>query len=912
MSCTSPFRRFPGPSLKSKLILAAILLAAAVPGADWRASFADPPQAYDMGVYWWWFGPAVTKAEVTRELEVMRAARIGSVLIFPIYPISLDDASKGIRNLNYLSPEFLDVLGHAAREAKRLGITVDVLMGTGWPFGGPSITPEMGSKKLRVELGAATAAPGERIEAAWIVKGDGKKVDLAGAVEVTAEVRTGTPVRVPQGHVLMSFLMSPTKMQVKRPALGAEGPVMDHLDPAALKAYLDAVGEKLIAAAPRGAIRTLHSDSMEVFGTEWTPGFLDEFRRRRGYDLSPYLPALVADAGPATEDVRFDFWRTLSELAMDNYVRPLQAWCHARGVGLQAESYGSPPVDMSSFAAVDSVMGESYDWKMFVASRWASSAAHQYSKRFTSAEAYTWLRFPRYVSTLEDIKLGSDLHFACGVNKIIAHGYAYSPPAAGVPGWGYYASIMMNDTSTWWPYFRHLSDYVRRTSYALTLGKPAVDVGILLPEDDVMAAQAPGRGLNLYMATKGWLGRTRVPEFSLPAAFAAETPLLKTLLASGFTFDGFDRSLLQPALRTDRGRLEVGDVAYRIAILPSLKGISIEILERLRDFCRSGGTLIATRRLPEAAYGVQNRDVRYARARKLIEEMFGSGPADQPRRRAYGKGTAIYVPDETEQFAAALGTLHPEIRFEKPDPELVYLHRAEGARHLYFLANTAANSKRVKAAFRDGRGTAQIWNAMDGTVHGASSGAELTIDLEPHASTIVYFDPAAKTVAPKPVLRVAAERTIGGAWSLEAAGHRFTLDSLRSWTELAECKYFSGRGAYSVSAEVPANWLGAGKSVWLDLGQVREAADVRVNGQAAGVAWMTPYKLDITRHMKAGENRIEVGVTNLLINRILGEPTPDFKGLEPLRFPKPSEKHLVKEPLPSGLLGPVRLLSLTE
>lgn len=893
-------------------LLALLLLVPAVFGADWGASFADPPRSYDMGVYWWWFGPAVTKPEVTRELEVMRAAHISNVLIFPIYPISLDDPSKGIRNLKYLSPEFLDVLGHAAREAKRLGITVDLLMGTGWPFGGPSITLETSAKKLRVELGAAAAGPGERLESAWIVKGDGKKVDLAGAFDVTPQVRNGTPVGVPEGHVLMSFLMSPTKMQVKRPALGAEGLVMDHLDPVALRTYLANVGEKLLSAAPRGAIRTLHSDSMEVFGTEWTPTFLDEFQRRRGYDLRPYLPALAADAGPVTGDVRFDFWRTLGELAMDNYVRPLEAWCHARGVGLQAESYGTPPVDMSSFARVDSVMGESYDWKMFVASRWASSAAHQYSRRVTSAEAYTWLRFPRYVSTLEDIKLGSDLHFACGVNKIIAHGYAYSPPEAGIPGWGYYASIMMNDNNTWWPYFRHLSDYVRRSSYALTLGKPAVDAGILLPEDDVMAAQAPGRGLNLYMTTKGWLGRTRVPEFSLPAAFDAETPLLKTLLASGFTFDGFDRSILQPTLRTGRGRLEVGDVAYRIAILPSLKGVSIEILERLRDFCRAGGTLIATRRLPEAAYGVQDRDARGARVVKLIGEIFGTGPADRTRRRAYGKGTAIYVPDETEQFAAALATLNPEIRFAAPDAELVYLHRSEGARHLYFLANTTAATKRIKAAFRDARGPAQIWNAMDGTIHGAAAGNELVIDLGPHASTIVYFDPAARPLAPAPARRLAAERPVTGTWTLEAAGHRFTLDALRSWTELDGCKYFSGRGVYSISAEVPANWLGQGKSVWLDLGQVREAADISINGRAAGAAWMTPYKLDITRYVKPGVNRIEAGVANLLINRILGEPTPDYKGLEPLRFPRPGEKERVKEPLPSGLLGPVRLLSLVE
>ena len=893
-------------------LVAVLLLAQAGWGADWGASFADPTRAYDMGVYWWWFGPAVTKAEVTRELEVMRDAHISSVLIFPIYPISVDDPSKGIRNLKYLSPEFLDVLGHAAREAHRMGITVDLLMGTGWPFGGPSITLETSAKRLRVELGTARAGPGERLEAAWIVKGDGKQVDLAGAADVTAQVRSGTPVRIPEGHVLMSFLMTPTRMQVKRPALGAEGLVMDHLDPNALKTYLAAVGEKLVSAAPRGMIRTLHSDSMEVFGTEWTPTFLDEFQRRRGYDLRPYLPALAADAGPITEDVRFDFWRTLGELATDNYLRPLQAWCHAHGVGLQAESYGSPPVDMSSFGAVDSVMGESYDWKMFVASRWASSAAHQYSKRFTSAEAYTWLRFPRYVSTLEDIKLGSDLHFACGVNKIVAHGYAYSPPQVGVPGWGYYASIMMNDNNTWWPYFRHLSDYVRRTSYALTLGKPAVDVGILLPEDDVMAAQAPGRGLNLYMTTKGWLGRTKVPEFSLPAAFSAETPLLRTLIGSGFTFDGFDRSILQPSLRTDRGRLEVGDVAYRIAILPSLKGVSIEILEHLRDFCRAGGTLIATRRLPEAAYGVQDRAAHYSRVASLIAEIFGTGPADQPRRRAYGKGLAIYVPDETEQFAAALATLDPEIRFDKPDADLVYLHRAEGGRHLYFLANTASAAKRFRAAFRDARGTAQTWNAMDGSRHGAAGGNELTIDLGPHASTLVYFDPAAKLLSSAPMPRVAAELPVTGKWSLDAAGRRFTLDALRSWTELDGCRYFSGRGVYSVVVEVPAGWFGKGKSVWLDLGQVREAADVRVNGQSAGAAWMTPYRIDITRYVKPGTNRIEAGVANLLINRILGEPTPDYRGLEPLRFPKPGEKDRVKEPLPSGLLGPVRLLSLVE
>ena len=351
----------------------------------WEQKFADPPAEYRIGVYWWWFGPAVTKAEVARELEVMRGAGIGYVLIFPIYPISPDDPAKGIRNLRYLSPEFLDVVGFTTGKAKELGIAIDMLMGTGWPYGGPAITPELSAQRVRVEIipvnqsGLAKPQqlrPQEKLEAAWLVKNDEKHINIAEALDMTEGVKISAVVNAPPefgGGTLMVFIQSPTRMKVKRAALGGEGLVLDHLNRKAVRTYLDSVAAKLLPSI-RGKARALHSDSLEVHGEEWTPGFLDEFSKRRGYDLKPYLPALVSDIGPLTADVRHDYWRTVSDLAFDHYLHVLQEWCHDNGVGFQSESYGTPPVDLASYSDVDYPMGEGYNWKVFTPSRWASAS----------------------------------------------------------------------------------------------------------------------------------------------------------------------------------------------------------------------------------------------------------------------------------------------------------------------------------------------------------------------------------------------------------------------------------------------------------------------------------------------------------------------------------------------------------
>lgn len=811
-----------------------------------------------MGVHWWWFGPAVTKPEVERELNVMHRAGIANVLIYPVYPMSADDPARGIRNLRYLSPEFLDVVAHAIRHARSLGMTADMILGTGWPYGGPLVTPELAARKL---------------------------------------------------------LNLPTGMRVKRPSLGGEGLVLDHFNPTAIGKFLDEVGGKLLSAAQPAGLRAVHLDSLEVYGGDWTPDFPAAFSERRGYDIMPRISALKAGSpDEQAPDVRFDFWHTLSELGHERFIRPLHEWCRRNGVALQAESYGTPPVDMASYADVDDPAGESYDWKTFVASRWASSAAHQFGKRVTAAEAYTWLRYPRWVATLEDLKLGSDLHFLCGINRIVAHGYPYSPPAAGIPGWAYYASVELNDNNTWWPYFPLLSAYVRRVSYALQLGRPNVDVALYLPEEDVMAGRSPGgESLNLYMETKWHLsGGKAQPEFGLPEADASESPVIKTLLSSGFTFDGFDHSLIAAGVKTNAGRLAVGDVAYRIAVLPNLKGASVALLEVLRDFCHAGGTVIATRRLPDRAYGVMNHEADSARVRAIVEEMFGDGTVGHTRRKTFGRGVAIYVPDESAEFARVLASLEPEVEFGGPDADLAVVHRHDADRHVYFIVNTSTRKKTITATFRDGTGAPVLWDAMTGDVFPAphyrqtAHGAEIPLTLEGYGSVLVVFGDSAEAALQarkEHHLREADATPVSGPWSLEIDGKTTHLDHPGSWAEFPNYRYFSGTGSYRSKFRATGS-----TGLLLDLGEVREIADVEINGKPAGVVWKRTYTLDVSASVKPGENTLVVRVTNLLINRVLGQADPDYSALIPLRFPLPEEKKRIARPLPSGLLGPVKLI----
>jgi hypothetical protein len=294
------------------LILALLALSTAAFAADptaaeLRRAFENPPDDARIMMRWWWFGPSVNKPELEREMRAMKAGGIGGFEVQPVYPLALDDPEKGFRNYPYLSTEFLDNLRFTSDKARELGLRMDLTLGSGWPFGGPHIAPAEAAGKLRcdripVAAGAARVSlpdlvAGEKLIAAFLARGDDKQFSPEGIVRLAVMPKGGMlplpPINGP--HVVLFFISSRTGQMVKRAAFGAEGFVLDHMDRQALETHLKTVGEPMLKAIGATPPYAIFSDSLEVYNSDWTPGLLAEFQKRRGYDLLPSLPALVGD-----------------------------------------------------------------------------------------------------------------------------------------------------------------------------------------------------------------------------------------------------------------------------------------------------------------------------------------------------------------------------------------------------------------------------------------------------------------------------------------------------------------------------------------------------------------------------------------------------------------------------------------
>jgi hypothetical protein len=338
-----------------------ILSAAAAPPADLAAlkqAFQHPPDDARIMMRWWWFGSAVEKPELEREMRTMKEGGIGGFEVQPVYPLTLDDPQAGLKNLPYLSPEFLDALTFTGQKARELGMRMDLTLCSGWPYGGPHVPISQAAGRLRVdrvpvaanavEVKAPRIGEGEKLFALFIGSGQ----DFRPVADIS-----GDPIHIPAGpggRTALFFISSRTRMMVKRAAAGAEGFVLDHYDRSAIDAHLNIVGEKLLGALAKTPPYAVFSDSLEVERSDWTPNFLAEFQKRRGYDLTPYLPAIAGiDIGPKGADVRHDWGLTLTELANENYLTPIREWAWRHGTLFRSQTYGTPPVSLSSNALAD-------------------------------------------------------------------------------------------------------------------------------------------------------------------------------------------------------------------------------------------------------------------------------------------------------------------------------------------------------------------------------------------------------------------------------------------------------------------------------------------------------------------------------------------------------------------------------
>ncbi|HEY2963833.1 MAG TPA: glycosyl hydrolase, partial [Pyrinomonadaceae bacterium] len=364
--------------IAASVVLACLALveAAQPTGLDQlRRGFERPPDDARIMMRWWWFGPAVTKPELEREMRMMKEGGIGGFEVQPVYPLALDDSATGIKNLPFLSDEFIEALRFTNEKARELGLRMDLTLGSGWPYGGPQVPIGNAASMLRVErvkvdgsshrVKVPNITDGEKLLACFLGRGQGASLVGESMREMT-DITDGM-VQLPENlqgpHEVMFFNSSRTGMQVKRPAVGAEGFVLNHYDRASTDNYLRSVGDRLMQAFGAGPPHAIFCDSLEVYNSDWTPDFLEEFRKRRGYDLKPYLPALVVDIGPKTAAIRHDWGQTLTELFNERFLVPMREWAQRNHALFRIQCYGIPPATLSSNAVADLPEGEGPQWK---------------------------------------------------------------------------------------------------------------------------------------------------------------------------------------------------------------------------------------------------------------------------------------------------------------------------------------------------------------------------------------------------------------------------------------------------------------------------------------------------------------------------------------------------------------------
>lgn len=814
--------------------------------------------------YWWWMGNAVNEADITQQLEQFAKAGLGGVHITPIYGV------KGYENqfIPYLSDRWLAVFAHTVREADRLGMGVDLTTGTGWPFGGPGVGPSIAAKQWKVD----------------------------------------------QGKLIPAL----TGQQVKRPAPGGQGPVLDYFSQSAVRQYLQRF-DSTLARLPEKP-RAVYNDSYEVYGANWTSDFLTEFKKRRGYDLTDQLPAFLdTTAAETTVLVHQDYHQTLSELLLEGFAGPWSAWAHQYGYKTRNQAHGSPGNLIDLYAQADIPETESFGSSRFpipglrvdanyevdrfgtpspLAMKLASSAAHLTGKPLVSSETGTWLANHFQVS-LAQIKPQVDELFTAGINHIFYHGIPYSPSAERWPGWLFYASTNYGPTSHFWPHLPHLNRYIERCQTRLQASRPDNDVLLYFPIHDLWATRAKSAG-GIHQLEVHHVERWLLPQ---PVG-----QLGQQLLQRGYSFDYVSDAFLT-SLSVTKGVIHAGSSTYKVIVIPHTTYLPEASLRQLERLARQGARLLIDGAMPQQAPGFYNHQVRSAEVRargNVLARLPSVTVAADPFR--------------------ALARLHIRVESWATQGLSFIRKRSSAGLTSYFIANLDNHFH-------------QDWIALsaEGNITGydpltdrtdqlpvrkdRSGQPKVLLQLEPGQSYFLTVKPGAPAT-PRAIGKNAPANesvAISTPWYLQFGSGRpaitasKTIEALTSWTNLTDSAgYFSGGVRYTTVFDMPADQP-ARRAYRLDLGDVREVADVRLNGQSVGTAWCLPFQLTIpVGLLKPRGNRLEIDVTNLSANymRLYDRQYPAWKkfydiNMVDIRY-QPFDATRWQA-LPSGLLGPVRL-----
>jgi hypothetical protein len=903
-------------------------------GGEFTAErFLDPPMEARPTAFWDWLNGNVDIKTLTSDLEQARQKGMGGLEIWDVGALSNGGLIPA--GPEFLSDESVAAIHHSLKEGKRLGMRMSMIASSGWNAGGTWVTPDWGVKhlyfsthELKGPAEVNVALPFPKVskecpkgtnglpvffkEVAVLAVPNNTEKRLAGMkniIDLTGNCKDGKLVwNAPAGDwVILRFVCANSGQRLIAASPKSEGLFIDFLEPSAterhFKYILDRLGLTQANAVDSGLFG-LEVDSMEMGrGIQWTDRFSEYFKHWCGYDPTRYLPILAGwKVEGVTDAFMYDYRKAVSEQLIFSHYTTGRDFLRRYGLKLIAEAGGpgypisptpdSAPVDaLKALGNVDVPRGEFWIQHMNIfLVKEVASAAHIYGLKINESEAFTtWRRWKDSPFTMKQL---ADRAMCEGLNHFNFHTFAHSSEEAGLPGRAYHAGSDINPRVTWWNQARPFMDYLGRCSYLLQQGDFVADVC-------------------------GYYG-DQAPNF-WPLVHNVPVKPLYPGLEAGYDYDVINSDIIQNRMSVKGGRivLESG-MTYRLLVLPKQDHIPVEVLEKVVALVKDGAVVLGPKPERDPRLGDQPR--RTDRVRKLADELWGGTPEELAKGRKVRKGR-VFDGITPTQALTELG-VGPDFGFKTATglPVLDFIHRRTDASDLYFVRNTGLNQGTVTCRFRVKDRTPELWDPVTGrrgiAVACRPDGDFTEVDL-PMASGGSMFVVFRKGEGEKPQYRVAkavAGPAVAGPWALRfpngwGAPAEVTMTNLHSWTEFAEhdTRYFSGTAEYETGLEISAEMLADGGRVFVDLGDVREVAEVLLNDKPLGIAWQPPFRVELTTAGKAGANRLKVRVTNLWINRLYGDHTT--KGVRYTRTNSTFGRGASKlEALPSGLLGPVRLV----
>lgn len=818
--------------------------------------------------WWWWHGSAVDETNLSHELQRFHDAGLGGVQITSIYGTKGAEA----RDIPYLTPRWLAMMGYSVDQARGLGMGVDMSLGSGWCFGGPTVRDQDANasvvvKTVPVAAGQKIAAqfPRAATQALVAYPTQGAPIDLTDKISPAGEVDWTAPTDASaSAWTVYAVSQKPSGQKVKRPAVGGEGWMLNPAYPQALRDWLPWFDQAL-ASYHGSKPEAVFQDSYE-YRTDWAPDFFAQFEQRRGYRLQTELPALFAgEAGRAVQAslttdhiarVKYDYRRTISEIMAQESEPVWIDWAHRNGFLAIYQAHGTPANWLDLYADADMPETEMFhdDRSIFI-SKFASSAAHTQGRPLTGAETGTWLK-EHFTETLADVKYLADDMFLAGINHLYYHGACYSPDDAPWPGWLFYASTEMNPRNPIWHDVPTLNAYIARCQSILQAGQPDNDVLLYWPVADFWTNPS-GRLQPMAVGKIEWFD-------GQPIGKAAHA-----LWNRGYTFDYVSDAQLLKATVAD-GKIQLPGAKYQVVVVPECKYIPLETFQQLIALANAGAKIVFQDALPATVAGAANLKAQTAEFESLLRSL----PADHAGDGRMGKGrvivgnlpSALPAAEVAGEPAGALG--------------LSFVRRSFDGGWNYFIANCSATNFDGWIGLARPAQSAAMLDPMTGAAamaairETAANGREVRLQLAPGQALILRAF-ADKKVAGAPWTywhTNGPTMPIGGPWNVKfisggpALPADYSTAKPASWTTFPDpaAQAFAGTARYETTFAAPDS---AGQVFALNLGDVRQSARVRLNGKDYGTLICPPFSV-VVDNLKPSGNVLDVEVTSVAANRI--------------------------------------------